>query len=77
MPVHRGWVIRGQSFLDDQVILCPIALVAADEKRRAQVIQAGWDLVVVDEAHHLGVVTGGGQSGVCGGGGTGRRLRRT
>lgn len=40
-------------FLDDQVILCPISLVSSDEKRRTQVIQAGWDLIVVDEAHHL------------------------
>lgn len=40
-------------FLDDQVILCPIPLVAENEKRGAQVVQAGWDLIVVDEAHHL------------------------
>ena len=40
-------------FLDDQVILCPIGLLADDEKRGNQAIQAGWDLVVVDEAHHL------------------------
>jgi len=40
-------------FLDDQVILCPLPLVAQDEKRGRQVVEAGWDLIVVDEAHHL------------------------
>ncbi len=40
-------------FLDDQVILCPLPLVACDGKRGRQVVEAGWDLVVVDEAHHL------------------------
>ena len=40
-------------FLDDQVILCALPLIAHDEKRAKQVADAGWDLVVVDEAHHL------------------------
>lgn len=40
-------------FLDDQVILCPIPLIAASAIRGRQVTEAGWDLVVVDEAHHL------------------------
>jgi ATP-dependent helicase HepA len=40
-------------FLDDQLILCPISLLAADERRARQAAEAGWDLVVVDEAHHL------------------------
>ncbi|MEO6052634.1 MAG: RNA polymerase-associated protein RapA [Chthoniobacterales bacterium] len=40
-------------FLDDQVILCPLPLLANDEKRAKQVADAGWDLLVVDEAHHL------------------------
>lgn len=40
-------------FLDDQVILCPLPLVSRDEKRARQAVDAGWDLVVVDEAHHL------------------------
>lgn len=40
-------------FLDDQVILCPLPLVAENPARAAQVVGAGWDLVVVDEAHHL------------------------
>src|SRR5690606_12043065 len=27
--------------------------LAADERRREQAVAAGWDMVVVDEAHHL------------------------
>ncbi len=40
-------------FLDDQLVLCPISLLAGNETRRAQAAAAGWDLVIVDEAHHL------------------------
>jgi len=40
-------------FLDEQIVLCPLPLIAHDEKRGRQVVEAGWDLVVVDEAHHL------------------------
>jgi ATP-dependent helicase HepA len=40
-------------FLDDQVILCPLALLAENAERGAQAVAAGWDLIVVDEAHHL------------------------
>lgn len=40
-------------FLDDQVILCAIGLIAQDEKRGDQVVEAGWNLIIVDEAHHL------------------------
>ena len=41
-------------FLDDQLVLCGISLLAGDERRRQQALAAGWDIVVVDEAHHLG-----------------------
>ncbi len=40
-------------FLDDQLILCPIGLIADNATRGTQVVEAGWDLIVVDEAHHL------------------------
>lgn len=40
-------------FLDDQLVLCPLALPARDPRRAAQALEAGWDLLVVDEAHHL------------------------
>lgn len=40
-------------FLDDQLILCSINLLTGDEDRGAQAVDAGWDVLVVDEAHHL------------------------
>ena len=40
-------------FLDDQLVLCSTALVADSKKRLQQAISADWDLLVVDEAHHL------------------------
>ncbi len=41
-------------FLDDQFILASRSLFTGDEKRLQQALDAGWDMVVVDEAHHLG-----------------------
>lgn len=40
-------------FLAAQLALCSVALLAANEERRTQAVAAGWDMVVVDEAHHL------------------------
>lgn len=40
-------------FLSDQLALCSVSFPAGDEKRREQIVTAGWDMVVVDEAHHL------------------------
>lgn len=40
-------------FLDDQLVLCGLPLLL-DARRAAQAAEAGWDLLVVDEAHHLG-----------------------
>jgi ATP-dependent helicase HepA len=39
-------------FSDEQLILAPLSLVTSD-KRALQAAEAGWDLLVVDEAHHL------------------------
>jgi len=45
---------EGQNpFLDEQMALCSIDFLAGSEVRSEQAIEAGWDLVVVDEAHHL------------------------
>jgi ATP-dependent helicase HepA len=43
-------------FLSSQLGLASIAYLAGPDTadRRAQVVEAGWDLVIVDEAHHLG-----------------------
>lgn len=40
-------------FLDSQLVLSAIEFVAGDPKRAAQVLAAPWDLLIVDEAHHL------------------------
>ena len=40
-------------FLDSQLVLCSVAFLSGNEARARQVVQAGWDLLVVDEAHHM------------------------
>lgn len=40
-------------FLAAQLVLCSVGFLARDEKRAEQAVAAGWDLVIVDEAHHL------------------------
>ena len=41
-------------FLDDQLVLSSMSLFTANERRLQQALAAGWDILVVDEAHHLG-----------------------
>lgn len=43
----------GNPFLDDQLIICSTEFLAGSEKRARQAISASWDMLVVDEAHHL------------------------
>ena len=40
-------------FLDSQLIICSTAFLVGNPKRAEQALAAGWDLLVVDEAHHL------------------------
>lgn len=40
-------------FLNEQLVLCSQSFFANYPRRQQQAVQAGWDLVVVDEAHHL------------------------
>lgn len=40
-------------FQDSQLVICSLAFLSADEARCKQALDAGWDLLVVDEAHHL------------------------
>jgi ATP-dependent helicase HepA len=40
-------------FLDTQLVLCGIDLLAKSPRRASQALDAGWDLLIVDEAHHL------------------------
>ncbi|MCB9235172.1 MAG: RNA polymerase-associated protein RapA [Bacteroidia bacterium] len=43
----------GNPFLDDQLILCSTDFLASSPKRARQALAADWDMLVVDEAHHL------------------------
>lgn len=40
-------------FLDSQLVLTSMGFLGGDPRRSAQAVAAGWDLLVVDEAHHL------------------------
>lgn len=40
-------------FLDEQMVLCSIGFLADNKARADQAEEAGWDLIVVDEVHHL------------------------
>ncbi len=41
-------------FLSEQLILCSLGFLMGDPKRQQDAVEAGWDLCIVDEAHHLG-----------------------
>lgn len=43
----------GNPFLDEQLVLCSIDFLTEHPRRAAQAVEAGWDLLIVDEAHHL------------------------
>lgn len=43
----------GNPFLANQLIICSIDFLARSKKRSQQAISADWDMLVVDEAHHL------------------------
>ncbi len=44
---------EGNPFLDDQLIICSTSFLANSPTRARQAIMADWDMLVVDEAHHL------------------------
>ena len=44
---------EGNPFLDDQLIICSIEFLSGSQKRTKQAISASWDMLIVDEAHHL------------------------
>lgn len=49
----EGSAPDGNPFLDNQLIICSTEFLAASEKRTRQALTASWDMLVVDEAHHL------------------------
>jgi ATP-dependent helicase HepA len=48
-----GSAPEGNPFLDDQLVICSTSFLANSPKRAGQAISADWDMLVVDEAHHL------------------------
>lgn len=40
-------------FIDDQLGICSLEFYLSHAKRREQIKQAQWDMLVIDEAHHL------------------------
>jgi ATP-dependent helicase HepA len=40
-------------FDDEQLVICDIPFLRDNAKRREQALAANWDLLIVDEAHHL------------------------
>lgn len=44
---------QANAFAQSQLVICSMTLPCSDARRAEQLLQAGWDLVVVDEAHHL------------------------
>ncbi len=43
----------GNPFVNEQLVLCSQQFFARHPLRQKQALQAGWDMVIVDEAHHL------------------------
>ncbi|MBU3021120.1 RNA polymerase-associated protein RapA [Aestuariibacter sp. A3R04] len=43
----------GNPFESDQLVLCSINFLKDNARRHQQALEAGWDMLVVDEAHHL------------------------
>lgn len=44
---------NGNPFLESQLVLCSTTFLANSPLRAEQAASAGWDLLIVDEAHHL------------------------
>lgn len=40
-------------FLDDQLVICGVEFLLSHPARAVQAVNAGWDMLIVDEAHHL------------------------
>ena len=50
---------NANTFYEEQLILAPQSWLVGSDYRQRQAIEAKWDLLVVDEAHHLEWSTGG------------------
>jgi len=46
-------IVEDNPFLTEQLVLCSLSFFEKNPQRKQQAIEAAWDMVVVDEAHHL------------------------
>ncbi|MGB2350447.1 MAG: helicase-related protein [Akkermansiaceae bacterium] len=51
--IEHGGEGQENPFLDSQLVLCSVDFLSGNSRRSRQAIDAGWDLLIVDEAHHL------------------------
>ena len=51
--IEHGGEGEDNPFLDSQLVLCSVDFLAEDTRRGDQAVAACWDLLIVDEAHHL------------------------
>jgi ATP-dependent helicase HepA len=50
---RHGQAPEGNAFQSEQLVLCSLDFFAGEPTRQQEALAAGWDLCVVDEAHHL------------------------
>lgn len=50
---HSGEDTTSNPFFEDQMVLCATSWLSGNANRGAQALEADWDLLIVDEAHHL------------------------
>jgi ATP-dependent helicase HepA len=50
---HQESDVELNPFLEEQLVICDTNFLADNPKRGEQALEAGWDLLIVDEAHHL------------------------
>lgn len=53
VAIEQGGEGEENPFLDSQLVLCSVDFLASDARRAHQAVAAGWDMLIVDEAHHL------------------------
>jgi ATP-dependent helicase HepA len=51
---HQQTNPEANPFFEAQLVICSLDFLAGNAQRQEQAVQAEWDMLVVDEAHHLG-----------------------
>jgi ATP-dependent helicase HepA len=46
-------ILDGNPFASEQLVLCSLRFFSHHPERQRQVLECGWDLVIIDEAHHI------------------------